>query len=237
MRLNSLFIKRFGRFGFIRLLFYPLTALVATPVRLMQTLWNSRVLAGGRWGDYSHFSTYAGICYLIYWTIASNLCRFEFSGYSPCMGLGRHPLRRFFQYSLISLYPYWKASTIVLLLGMFGWIFAHLIWLYNAPALWVLFVLFLATISTTFYVNTFALQNYNVLGWIFFPLGLYGIFAKSWVIAAVGWLFASFGSCTVAFIAGIISVVTAVMTLDLAPIFAFIPACLILLAHLRHLSV
>ncbi len=229
--LLSLFIKRFGLFGFIRLFFYPLTALLTTPVRLVQTLWNCRVLARGKWGDYSHFTTFAGVDYLVYWTMALNLRKFGRSGYSPYMGFGKHPLRRLFHYSLISLYSYWKASTIVLLLGMFGWLLIHLIWLSHAPASWVLLGIFLAMISTIFYGNIFALQNYNVLGWLFFPLGLYGIFTKNWIIAAAAWFMVSFGSFTVTAISGILSVVSAVMSLSFAPVFAFIPAGLILIIY------
>ena len=236
-KLFSIFKERFGRFGYLRLFFYPWTALLATPLRLAQTLWNCRVLVRGNWGDYSHFSVFAGVDYLCYWTIASNLREFGHSGYSPYIGLGNHPLRRFFQYSLVSLLPYWRASTIVLLAGMFGWLFAHLIWLNYAPASWVLLVIFLAFISTTFYVNTFALQNYNVLGWLFFPLGLFGIFTKNWIIAAAAWLLVSFGSFTVTVIAGVISVASAFMNLSLIPVIAFVPAGLKLLAQFYPLLI
>lgn len=236
-KLSPVFMERFGWFGLVRLFFYFLTALLTTPIRLIQTLWKCRILAKGSLGDYSHFSTFAGMDYLIYWTIALNLRKFGHSGYSPYMGLGRHPLRRFFHHSLISLYPYWKASTIVLLLGMFGWLFSHLIWLNQTPASWVLLIIFLAAISTTFYANTFALQNYNVLGWLFFPLGLYGIFTKNWIIAAIAWFMVSFGSFTVTSIAGILSVVSAVMYFSFAPIFAFIPAGLRLLVYFYHLLI
>lgn len=231
-KLLSVFMKRFGWFGFVRLLFYPLTALLTTPLRLAQTLWNCRILTKGGWEDYSHFNAYTGMDYLVYWTIAFNLHKFGRSGNSPYMGIGKHPLRRFLQHSLISLYPYWKAGTIVLLLGMFGWFFAHLMWLNYVSVSWVLLVMFLALISTTFYANTFALQNYNVLGWFFFPLGLYGIVTKNWIITAIAWFLVSFGSFTVTFIAGILSVVSAVMNLSFVPIFAFIPAGLKLLTHL-----
>ena len=114
------FIERFGWLGMVRLLFYPLTVLVTTPVRLAQTLWACRVLADGRWGNYPHFTATTGLSYLFYWRRAINLYRFGRAGASPYLGVGKYRLSRCFFYPLPSLYAYWAAGAVVPLAGIFG---------------------------------------------------------------------------------------------------------------------
>jgi len=230
-RLVNIFMSRFGWLGVLRLVFYPLTACLMTPLRLAQTLWNTRVLIGKNRSDYNHFSPYNGLNSLFYKTLALNLHRFGRSGHSSSLGLGNYPLARLFSYPLFSLYAYWKDSIAVLLSGMFGWLLIHLVWVYQVNLSWVLIIMFLAAISTTFYANIFGSQNYNVLGWFFFPLGLYGIFSQNWIVAGSAWFLTSFGSPTAVFIASIISIVAAADALSWAPVLALIPAGLKLLTH------
>ncbi|TGO02868.1 hypothetical protein PN36_17470 [Candidatus Thiomargarita nelsonii] len=225
------FISRYGWFGLVRLFFYPVTTLLTTPVRLIQTLWECRVLLDGKWGDYPHFNPHSVINSLFYWTYALNIYRYGRSGVSPYLGLGNYPLSKGFYYSLISLYAYWGAGAITLLFGMFGWWLFHLLWLEIADPEWLILVMFLSLISTTFYVNTFSLQNYNALGWLFFPIALYGLMTGQWWIAAIGWLLTSFGSITLVFIGGILSLAVSVHNLQLTPLLAILPAGLKTLTH------
>lgn len=236
-KLINIFLERFGWVGFVRLIFYPLSAFVTTPIRLVQTLWNCRVLAEGRWGEYSHFVPFNGINSLFYWTAALNLYRFGRTGFCPYIGLGNYPLSRYFHYSLFSLFSYWGGSTVTVLFGMFGWLLIHLIWIGCVNTYWVVTIIFLIAISTTFYASTFVLQNYNALGWLFFPLGIYGIAIENWIIVGTAWFLASLGSPTVVFIASIISVVNAVTIGSLAPIYTLVPAGLKLLTHFYPLIV
>ena len=232
----SVFIDRFGYFGFIRVLFYPLTTLITTPVRLMQTFWNCRILAKGKWSDYHHFTPGSGLEYLIYCSCALNIHRYGRRNSCPYIGLGNYPLSRWWHYSLASLYAYWRFSVIVLPLSMIAWLLAHLVWANQVDLYWVMLVIFLAFISTTFYANTFALQNYNVVAWIFFPLGLYGIFTENWILASAAWFCASFGGYTIVLLGGMLSVVYGIINWDPAPFLAMIPATLKLLTHLHLIS-
>ncbi|QIZ69367.1 hypothetical protein [Oxynema aestuarii] len=225
------FIERYGWFGLLRLIFYPLTTLVTTPVRLLQTLWACLILADGKWHSYNRFTAKHGINSLFYWTRALNLYRYGRWGNSPYLGLGNYDLSRCFHYSLLSLYAYWVASPVFLLVCMFGWLFSHLIWLQDISSTWVLLVIGLAAISTTFYSNTFGLQNYNAAGWLFFPLGLYALLTQKWILAGTAWLAASFGSFTVVFIAGILSLVAAISICNIYPLLALLPALLKLCTH------
>ena len=228
------FLDRFGWRGFVSFVFYPIITLLTTPIRLCQTLWNCRVLAGGRdWGNYPHFSPHSALNSLFYWTAALNLCRFGRSGTSPYIGLGNTSLTRFFHYSLPSLYAYWKAGTVSLLVGMFGWWAGHFLWL-DQPIIgwwWVISILTLALFSTTFYSNAFALQNYNVLGWLFVPVGIYGWLTEQWALATIAWLGVSFASSTIVFLIAILALAISIQLMTIYPVLTVIPGCLKLAFH------
>ena len=224
------FHRLFGWAGVIRALFYPITVLLTTPVRLVQTLWASRVLASGQWEHYNCFTARKGLSYLFYWTQALNLTRYGRWGRSPCVGLGDYPLSRWFFYTLPSLFAFWRLAPIVPLVGLFGWWQAHVIWIERVDGWWLLSVMGLALISTSFYGNAFVRGNYNALGWMFFPIGLYALSTGQWLIALFAWLAASFTSFTVVVMAGVLSLVVAVEVGSPWPIVAMVPAVLKLLA-------
>lgn len=225
-------IRIFGKWSLIRISFYPLTIIVTTPIRLAKSLWNCRILLPGKeWSEYHHFTIRGALVSLFYATRALNLHRYGRSGYSPYLGLGNYPLSRCFHYSLFSLYAYWKAGAVTLIVGMLGWWIMHFLWFQVYAGIQIIIVVLLAIISTTFYANVFYRQNYNVLGWLFFPAALFGILTQQWILAASAVLLASFGSFTVVILANIIFVVFALEMGELYPIFALIPANIKLLIH------
>src|SRR5262249_8318141 len=145
-----------------------------------------------------------------YWTMVLNLQRYGQYGKSPYLGLGNFRLARWWtwSYSELSLYLFWKANNVVVLGSLLGWWLVHLVWIRGSNPGWVLAVMSLAIVSTTF-LASIARQNYNVIGWMFFPLGLYGLLTQQWVVAGLAWFAASFGSFTVVFWGAILSLITA----------------------------
>jgi hypothetical protein len=114
---------------------------------------------------------------------------------------------------------------------MLGWWFLHFLWFQTEHWINVLLLLILALFSTTFYANIFYRQNYNVLGWFFFPAALFGLLNGQWMLAALAILFASFGSFTVVFLANIIFITLALSSGQVYPIYALIPANIKLILH------
>jgi len=154
------FIERHGRFGFIRLLFYPLIAIIMNPIRLVQAFWSARILINGKWGEYPHFNPHMGISSLFYWTAALNIDRYGRDGISPTTGLGNFQLSRWFMYSLPSLYAYWHCGAVTVITGMFGWWLSHFVWANQTVSTWVIIVMLVSLASTKYYLNLFFLQNY-----------------------------------------------------------------------------
>ena len=134
-------------------------------------------------------------------------------------------------YTWPSLNAYWKYSPWVVIIGMVGWLLTHLIWLKYTSALWCISIILLALMSTTFYANLFVYQNYNVLGWLFFPLGLYGLFTSNWLLASGVWFLISFNSVTVSIIGFILCAGVALVESNMHPLFSVIPAFIKLGTH------
>lgn len=226
-----LFFQHFGALGLIRLAIYPVTVLVTTPVRLVQSLWAARVLWDRKLDGITHFSARNGLAHLFYLTLADNLRRFGRRGRSPYTGLGDYPLSNWFLYCTPSVFAYRWLTPLVPLFGMFGWLAAHLVWTQQISAWWVGLIIGVALISTSFYGNLFVYQNYNVLGWMFFPLGLYGALTGNWLVAAAAWLAASFASPTVVALAVAVSATIAFTTPSIGPLLAVAPAVLKTATH------
>ncbi len=225
------FRGRYGTLGLLRLALYPVTLLVTNPVRLAQSLWNCRVLLSGRWRDYNRFTATNGVNSLFYWTMAENLHRYGRAGVSHELGLGAHPLSRWMFVTLPSLYAYWRFAPFVPLAGMFAWLLTHLVWAMVVPWWKVLAVLFGAAAGTTFYENLFIRQNYNILGWMFYPLGCYGLLQKQYVVAGAAWLGAAFTSVTAAVFAGVLCLAAAAVTVSVWPLVSIVPAAVKLAGH------
>jgi hypothetical protein len=224
-------VMPYGRWGYLRLAIYPLTTLITTPFRLFQTLWACRVLANGEISKFNNFTPCAGLTNLWYWTMALNFYRHGRSGKYSNIGIDDLPISKHFSYSLPSLYAYWGSSNLTVLIGMFGWWASHIIWVTSDNYYQVFLVMVLLLISTTFYSNTFSNQHYNALGWMFCPMGVYGLYTDQWGLSGLAWLLSSFGSFTVVFLGGVLSLFTGLFEWSFAPAIAFLPAAIKMLTH------
>lgn len=232
------FADRHGKAALFRLPFFPLILLITNPIRLAKTLWAARVLARGKWSEYLNFRPLYGINSLFYWTIALNFDRYGRSGTSPYVGTGNFHLGNWWHMSLTSAYLYWRLGAMLPIMSMFGWLAMHIFWL-DQPHVdgeWLAIVLGIALISSYFYASAFVFLNYNAFGWLFMPLGLYGMITENYWIAALAWFTASLGSMTVLFIAGCLSLVWAIFNFSVFPLVALLPAFIKLLSHFLYMQ-
>ena len=110
---NNIFIS------LARLIFYPFTTIVSTPIVLIKTLINSRVLLFGNWRQYPHFNPEMSLVSLFYWTASENLIKFGLKKESKFMGNGNFPLSHFFYHTFLSLYPFYYSGAVFLIICMF----------------------------------------------------------------------------------------------------------------------
>jgi len=232
------YAQRHGKFSLLRLPFFPLMLLITNPIRLAKTLWSAREIGNGKWSEYLNFRPLYGINSLFYWTIALNFDRYGRSGTSPYVGTGDYHLGQWWHMSLTSTYLYWRLGAMLPIMSMFGWLAMHIFWLEQPHVCgeWLALVLGLALISSYFYASAFVFLNYNAFGWLFMPLGLFGIITGNYWIASLAWFAASLGSMTAVFIAGCLSLAWAIVTFSILPLVALLPACIKLISHFLYLQ-
>ena len=227
------FISQHGLFPFIRLPFFPVILLITNPIRLIRTCWYACELSNGKWSSFLNFRPWYGVNSLFYWSMALNFDRFGRRGVSPFVSLGDYHLGVWWQMSLTSCYLYWRLGAILPLFCMAGWLLSHLVWLGhgNASTSWIFISLTFALLSSYFYASAFVFLNYNAVGWLFTPLGIYGLLSGEYGLAAIAWFLASLGSFTTVFVAGFLCLALSLSTSSILPVITIFPAILKLLSH------
>lgn len=224
-------IAKFGFASLVRLLVSPVTVILTTPFRFFQLIWDCRVLAFGKWGQYSSFASLVGINQLWYWTIGLNLDTYGRDGRSPSVGMGDYPLAKWFNISLFSIYLNWRMSNISVLIASLALAFSNLLWLDGVRMLYVFLVILFLLLSSTFY-HLLVNQNYNIIGWMALPTGLWGMCEGNWLLVGIAWFWAGNGSLTTVFVAFLWMLAVACSTLSVMPILAIIPSLLLILTRL-----
>lgn len=229
----SLLIKHFGIFTLIRFIFYPIILLFWGPYRLIVTLWNSRILAKGKWSDYISFGVPQSLNQLFYRTQIINIDRYGRNGISPYLSLGNYHLGYWWHLSLPASYIYYAMGAVLPIFSLFGWLFMHSFWLIdpNTDINYFFLVIILVTFSSTFFANTFVIQNYNSLGWILFPLAMWALHNEFIFLLPLIWLIISLGSITVVLMGFLLSLVIAINDQNFLIFFTFIPVIIKILFH------
>jgi len=210
--------------------FYPILLLLTSPFVLILSLFNLRVLGNGRWGDFCMFTSVHGINRLYVLSSAIALYRYGRRGRCPYLGDGDFELSRWFFYSLPSLYIFSIAPNISVVFGLFFLVLSHFIWIKDTNLHVLLSVFFLSPISSLFYANM-VLQNYNILGWMFYPPFIYGLLTKNLLISSVFFFLSSFGGATQVFVGNIICILYSIYSGWYEGIVCVLPANLKFLMH------
>lgn len=223
--------ERYGRLWIFRLFCYPLTCWFTTAFRLFSVTSQTFRSFANNPQLFTHFTPRTGIGYLFYWTEEFNLIKYGRRGKSPLLGLGNFPLSQWFHLTKPSLWLYRIFGAFSILAGMLVWWSGHLVWLSSKDGAFVLFALILVLLSPLFYLVTFGRQNYNVVGWAFFPLGFYLLISNHWLLASLVWLLCSFGSFTLVVILVPLTLVMSAQQTSFLPLLTLIPAALKISTH------
>ncbi|MEM7161491.1 MAG: hypothetical protein AAF487_03530 [Bacteroidota bacterium] len=224
------YIERFGILGLLRFAFYPLTHLLANPIILTISLLKSLSqfsIHGIK--RFQHFNLTPALVSYFYSIRAWNLKKYGRRGKTDYLGLGEYYLARCFNYSKFSLYTYWKAGAFTVFIGMLLYACAFLF--VSQKDLHFYLCLYLGITSSLFFANLFRSQNYNVIGWIFFPIVLIGLMEDLPFLVAFSLLLASYGSFTVVVFGILFSGIWGLIQVDWLMMFAGLPALLKLLTH------
>ena len=104
---------------------------------------------------------------------------------------------KLFHYNILSLKLYKKSPTFTVLISMMIWLVSHFIWHDSIDLKLLIVLILLSMVSSLFFINTFVLQNYNSVGWAFFPFFLFSLNSGNYLLVLIFALIISFGSITV----------------------------------------
>jgi hypothetical protein len=216
----------------ISLIFYPFFLIWQIPIAWFKSLSKSVILLEGRLSRYIGFSPDNAVNSLFYKTQFINLNKFGRAGTSSIIGLGNFSLKSWFHISVIANYIYTNAGAVTTLLGTLIWILGHCVWFEHytfaqtAPIVSVLFF------SSTAYAMAFARQNYQILGWMWFPIALFFMYQEQWILSSFCWVLAGFAGITQVFFSVILSFLFALKLQMLAPLLTTLPVGIIWLFYL-----
>ena len=165
----------------LAILVYPLTSLVIHPLLMLRSLVASIKLFDGNLGSYNMFTPLTALNTHFYKTRAWNLFRYGRRGKSPFLGLGDFDLARTFHYTLPSFYPFWFSTNLTILLGLLILVVSTGVWLPEVSPLVFWAGLGAFTFSGYFYM-TWMHQNYNILGWAFFPILVFALIHQQYYL-------------------------------------------------------
>lgn len=142
------------------------------PIAWCRSICSARILAKGRWSRYMGFCAEHAITNLFYRIQYINIDRYGRDSKSPILGLGHFPLKKWFHISLFANFVFAYAGAVVMLAGTLFWLFTHLAWISHAHGSWVAIVLVIIATSSVSYAMAFARMNYQILGWMWWPIVL-----------------------------------------------------------------
>ena len=210
--------------GLINLFFYPILVPLHVVAAWVKSLFASRILFWGQWSRYHGFHAKNALNNLFYRTQWINLNRYGRLSKSPILGVGNYSLSNWWFLSSFASYIYANAGAVTTLLSTLFWILSHLIWLQAAEWRLVLLVVAIVFFSSTAYLMAYALQNYQILGWMWMPIAFYGVLNDQLVVAALALCVGTLMGITTLFVSTILLLTHAIHLSNFGLLLVLLPA-------------
>ena len=180
-------------------MFFPIFLIMEMPFAWVKSLYYSRKVLGRDKGKLG-FCPRLVMNNYYYKTMWVNLEKYGRTGDSSLMGLGNYKMADLWYLPTSGITLYAKFGAMVTLLGTLFWAFSNLIWLHRFESVWVIAITLSLFLSSTSYVMAFARQNYQILGWMWYPLSLFSFDIKSWVMSVIFTCLFTIGGVTQVFL-------------------------------------
>ena len=219
----------------LEIFFYPVFLFWRMPIAWSRGIWKAKVLLWSKWSNFMGFHPVNSLNNLFYRTQWINIKNYGRGGTSPLLGFGNYPLSNWFHLSSFSSFCYANAAPVVTLLGTLFWCFSFLPWLMTLESKWCILVSAALMLSSSSYAMAFARQNYQIIGWMWLPIALFGLSHQHLGLASVGWLGAGLGGLTQVFFAIPMVLLYAVQENSILPATTILPALTLVLLRFTPL--
>jgi len=160
---------------------------------------------------------------LFYYIQDYNIQRFGRYGTSDSLAGGKLSLRNWFHTTPFSLRSQSKlGTTFILFFAMCFWFISWVVLYKGNPELPIILVC--VFFSTLFFAVFIEAQNYNILGWMLYPIFLFYIINGNYFLLGLVLFFISLSSFTAFFISGILIVGSSIILHDYILLISLIPA-------------
>ncbi|WP_103636078.1 hypothetical protein [Campylobacter concisus] len=203
------FMDRYGNKGLMFLLLYP----VILPVLMLKdtslSIYNIIInLSKYRWKYLSGNDQRNAYNNFFYYIQDYNIQRFGRYGQSNLLAGGSFSLKNWFHATPLSLRMQASfGTTFIMFLAMCVWITLWICLYYENQNLWMLGIVFF---STLFFATFIEIQNYNILGWMLYPLFLTLLVSQNYFILCIVLFFISFLSFTGFFLGAILTFIASI---------------------------
>ena len=230
-KLNSIAVKfiQLNTLSKLELILYPVFLVVKMPFAWFSSLWNCRRLFSAEYRNSLGFHPRITLNSYFYKTQSHNLRKFGRSSRSPLMGLGDFNLNGLWYLPTSGLLIFSKFGAVTTLMGTLVWVLSHLFWLGQVENFWLILVIATLLLSTTSYAMAFARQNYQILGWMWFPAALYFLECQNWLAVSLFLSLTTMGGITQFFFGLPIVMIFAFVQQSTLPLFCVMPPLVICL--------
>ena len=203
------FTDRYGNKGLMFLLLYP----VILPILMLKdtsiSIYNIIIdLSKYRWKYLSGNDQRNAYNNFFYYIQDYNIQRFGRYGHSSLLAGGSFSLKNWFHATPLSLRMQASfGTTFIMFLAMCVWVTLWICLYYENQNLWMLGIVFF---STLFFATFIEIQNYNILGWMLYPLFLTLLASQSYFILCIVLFFISFLSFTGFFLGAILTFIASI---------------------------
>lgn len=158
---------------------------------------------------------------LFYYIQDYNIQKFGRYGRSNLLAGGDFSLKNWFHTTPFSLRMQASfGTTFIMFFSMCFWLLSWVVLYQDNPNLWILGVVFF---SSLFFATFIEIQNYNILGWMLYPIFLTYIESADYLVLTIVLFLIALSSFTAFFIAGILVVVSSIYLSDYYLLFILIP--------------
>ena len=145
---------------------------------------------------------------LFYYIQDYNIQRFGRYGKSNLLGNGYFSLKNWFHTTPFSLRLQASfGTTFIMFFAMCFWFFSWIVLYQDSSNLWILTIVLF---STLFFATFLDIQNYNILGWMLYPILLFYIDSNSYIILSLVLFLIALSSFTAFFISGFLIFISSI---------------------------
>jgi len=222
--------NRWSKFSINSFLIYPFISILKNPVKFVLSFVHIFKAVVTDFRYFRMFDAEKALNNYWYDTMAHNL--YSHGRNAKINNISQEPylIGSWFHISKFSLIPFWQSSVITICLSWLTIVLLNFVFIGSTSFWWIVLISCVLCVGSNFY-SQILLQNYNIVGWGFFPLFLWALELNNQALICVLITIFFATSLTVYVIGSFYFVVFAVLENNVTPqlVWVFIPSLILLI--------